>query len=87
MQVVTYTDARANLKDVMDRVVRDHDEVIVTRKNGKPVVMVSLDDWNAVRETMHLLSTPANARVLRESIAQLDAGKGGERELIDPIDA
>jgi antitoxin YefM len=84
MQVLTYTDARANLKDVMDQVVDDHEEVVVTRKNGKPVVMVSLDTWNAVRETMHLLSTPANARVLRESIAQLDAGQGAERDLIQP---
>ena len=87
MHVVTYTDARANLKDVMERVVDDHDEVVVTRKNGKPVVMVSLDAWNAIQETMHLLSTPANARALRESIAQLDAGNGTERALIDPAAA
>ncbi|WP_445193468.1 type II toxin-antitoxin system Phd/YefM family antitoxin [Sphingomonas sp. Tas61C01] len=82
MQVVTYTEARARLKDVMERVVDDHEEVVVTRKNGKPVVMVSLEAWNAIRETMHLLSTPANARALRESIAQLDAGEGVERELV-----
>lgn len=87
MQVVTYTDARANLKDVMERVVEDHEEVVVTRKKGKPVVMISLDAWNAIRETMHLLSTPANARALRESIAQLDAGRGTERELVDTADA
>lgn len=87
MEILTYTDARANLKDVMERVVADHEEVIVTRKNGKPVVMMSLDEWNAIRETMHLLSTPANARALRESIAQLDAGKGSERELVDPAEA
>ena len=83
MEVLTYTDARAKLKDVMDRVVEDHDEVVVTRKNGKPVVMISLDTWNAIKETMHLLSTPANARALRQSIAQLDGGRGVEHELID----
>ena len=83
MEVLTYTDARAKLKDVMDRVVEDHDEVVVTRKNGKPVVMISLDTWNAIKETMHLLSTPANARALRQSIAQLDEGRGVEHELID----
>ena len=82
MQVKTYTDVRANLKGVMEQVVDDHEEVVVTRKNGKPVVMVSLDTWNSIRETMHLLSTPANAQALRESIAQLDAGKGVERELV-----
>jgi len=84
MEVLNYTDARARLKDVLDRVVEDHEEVVVTRKNGKPAVIVSLDRWNAIRETLHLLSTPANARALRESIAQLDAGKGSERELIEP---
>ncbi|QQV77850.1 type II toxin-antitoxin system prevent-host-death family antitoxin [Sphingomonas aliaeris] len=84
MQVVNYTDARANLKDVMDRVVDDHEEVIVTRKNGKPVVMMSLDEWNSIRETMYLISTPANAGALRASIAQLDAGGGTERTLIEP---
>ncbi len=84
MEVLTYTDARAKLKDVMDRVVDDHEQVVVTRKNGKPVVMVSLDAWNAIQETMHLLSTPANARALRDSIAQLDAGQGTERHLIEP---
>lgn len=87
MQVLTYTDARANLKSVMQQVVDDQEEVVVTRKNGKPVVMMSLDAWNSIRETMHLLSTPANARALRESIAQLDAGKGVERDLVDPAGA
>ncbi|MBX9881620.1 MAG: type II toxin-antitoxin system prevent-host-death family antitoxin [Sphingomonas sp.] len=87
MEVVSYTDARARLKDVLDRVVEDHEEVVVTRKNGKPAVIVSLDRWNAIGETLHLLSTPANARALRESIAQLDAGKGTERTLIEPTRA
>lgn len=84
MEVLNYTDARARLKDVLDRVVEDHEEVVVTRKSGKPAVIVSLDTWNAIRETLHLLSTPANARALRESIAQLDAGQGTERQLIEP---
>lgn len=74
MQVLTYAAARADLKRVMERIVDDHEEVVVARKNGKAVVM-SLDAWNSVRETMHLWSTPANARALRDSIAQLDAGK------------
>ena len=87
MQVLTYTDARANLKAVMQQVVEDHEEVVVTRKNGQPVVIMSLDAWNSIRETMHLLSTPANARALRESIAQLDAGKGVERELVETTGA
>ena len=87
MQVRTYSDARANLKQVMDDVVQDQEEVVVTRKNAEPVVILSLDAWNAIRETLHLLSTPSNARALRDSIAQLDSGLGTERALVDPVDA
>lgn len=84
MTVFTYTDARANFKDVMDRAIDDHQQVIVTRRNGEAVVIVSLEDWSSINETLHLLSTPANAERLRRSIAELDAGKGKERELIEP---
>jgi antitoxin YefM len=84
MDVLTYSDARANLKGVMDRVVADRTQVVITRQKSDAVVLVSLDDWNAMEETMHLLSTPANAERLRDSIRQLDAGEGTERELIEP---
>lgn len=84
MQVLTYSQARANLAQAMDSVVEDGDEVVVTRGNRKAVVMISLDAWNAIQETMHLLSTPANARALRRSIEELDAGKGVERTLLEP---
>ncbi len=83
MDVLTYTDARKELKSVMDRVIRDAEEIVVTRKNRESVVMVSLDTWNSIQETMHLLSTPNNASRLRASIAQLDAGTGEERDLIE----
>ena len=82
MNVLTYSDTRARLKDVMDGVVEDRAPVVVTRKRGEAVVMVSLADWNAMEETLHLMSSPANARRLAESIEQLDAGRGAERELI-----
>jgi antitoxin YefM len=81
MEIVTYSETRANLKAVMDRAVNDHTPIAITRQRGKPVVMVDLDDWNAIQETMYLLSTPNNAKRLMESIAELDAGKGIE---IDP---
>jgi antitoxin YefM len=84
MDVLTYSDARARLKDVMDRVVEDKTHVVVTRQKAEAVVMVSLSDWNSMQETMHLLSTRANAENLREAIRQLDAGEGVERELIEP---
>lgn len=83
MDVLTFTDTRQNLKDVMDKVVNDHAPVLITRQKAEPVVMVSLADWNAMEETMHLLASRTNAARLMESVAQLDAGRGTERELID----
>jgi len=68
----------------MDRVVEDHAPVLVTRQKAEAIVMVSLTDWNSMEETMHLLSSPRNATRLLESIAELDAGKGTEQELIEP---
>ena len=75
MEIVTYSETRANLKAVMDRVVEDHVPIAITRQRGKPVVMVGLDDWNSIVETRYLMSTPNNARRLMESIADADAGR------------
>lgn len=83
MDVLTYTETRARLKEVMDRVSEDKAPVLVTRQNGEAIVMVALSDWQAMEETAHLLSSPANAARLRRSIAQLDAGEGAERELAE----
>lgn len=83
MDVVTYSDARKNLKSVMDRVVTDCDYTVVTRQNGEAVVMLSLAEWNSIQETAHLLSSPRNAARLAAAIAQLDANKGKEHELVD----
>lgn len=84
MDAMTYSDTRATLKAVMDRVVADRTPIVVTRRRGESVVMVSLADWNAMEETMHLLSSPRNAERLREGMAELDAGGGVEHELIEP---
>jgi len=73
MDVITYSEARANLKGVMDRVVSDRTQVVVTRQKSEAVVMMSLADWNAIEQTMHLLSTRSNAARLRGSIGQLEA--------------
>lgn len=74
MEIVTYSETRANLKAIMDRAVNDHTPIAITRQRGKPVVMIDLDDWNAIQETMYLLSSPNNAKRLMESIADADAG-------------
>jgi len=84
MDVLTYSDTRANLKDVMDRVVADHNPVVITRQKAEAVVMVSLADWTAMEETAYLLSTKANAEHLLASIGELNGGGGTERELIEP---
>ncbi len=84
MEVLSYSDARKNLKSVMDKVIADRSEAIITRRNGEAVVMVSLADWNSIVETEYLLSSPENAKRLRESIAQAERGELVERDLIQP---
>ena len=83
MNTITYTLARSNLAQTMDKVCDDHAPVIITRKAAKPVVMMSLDDYEALEETAYLLRSPKNARRLLESIVQLEADKGTERELAE----
>lgn len=83
MKAITYTSARENLAATMDKVCEDRDPVIITRKREQAVVMMSLDEYEALEETAYLLKSPANARRLLESIQQLDQGKGSFRELIE----
>lgn len=78
MQVRTYSDARANLKTVMDQAIDNHEPVIITGKRGH-CVLVSLEDWNAMDETSYLLSSPKNAERLRESIKEMEAGEAAMR--------
>jgi antitoxin YefM len=82
MDSMTYSTARANLAGVMNRVCEDHEPLIITRNGEQSVVMLSLDDYKALEETSYLVRTPANARRLLTSIAQLNAGQAVERELI-----
>ena len=81
MDTITYSTARANLADTMDRVCGDHEPVIITRSGQQAVVMMSLDDFKALEETSYLLRSPRNAQRLLESIAALEAGKGKVRSL------
>lgn len=83
MDTITYTSARANLAKTMNKVCDDHSPVIITRKTENPVVMMSLEDYQALEETAYLLRSPKNARRLLESIAQLEMGEGFEKELTD----
>lgn len=81
MDAITYTAARANLANTMDRVCNDHEALIITRNGEQSVVMLSLEDFKSLEETAYLLRTPANAKRLLSSVAQLNAGKGVERKL------
>lgn len=82
MQILNFSQARASLKQTMEDVCRDHEPAVVTRQRGDPVVVMSLEDYNSMVETFHLLREPANAERLRESIGQLEAGEAFKRELI-----
>lgn len=83
MDAISYTAARANLATTMQKVCNDHAPVIITRKSEPPVVMISLEDFEAMQETTYLLRAPTNARRLLESIAELESGKGHERDLLE----
>ena len=82
MNVLTFSETRANLKSVMDNVCTDHSPTVVTRVGGDHVVMMSLSDYNSLEETLHLLGSTKNAKRLDESIAQLRAGRTTLRKLI-----
>jgi len=83
MDIVNYTEARQNLKRVMDRVVADRTEIVITRQNADAVVMVSLAQWNSINETLRLLSSHKNAERLFTAIRELEDGSGTEHELIE----
>ncbi len=84
MRTVTFSEARDRLKDVLDRVADDADFTIITRRDAADAVVMSLETFNSWRETLHLLSNPANAKHLLASIAELDAKRGKSRRLLEP---
>jgi antitoxin YefM len=83
MDAISYTAARAKLATTMEQVCNDHAPVIITRKTQPSVVMMSLEDYQAMAETTYLLRSPENARRLLSSIEELENGKGSARELIE----
>jgi len=83
MDATTYTYARANLAKTMEKVCNDHDPIIITKNGEHSVVMISLADYQALEETAYLLRSPNNARLLLQSIKQLETGGGTIRELIE----
>ena len=84
MNAMSVTELRKNLAATIDRVTADHDYTIITREGGKPAaVLLSLEDFASWQETEYLLRSPANAERLRKAVAELDAGQGQVRDLIE----
>ncbi len=82
METVNYTEFRANLKRWFDKVVSDANNIIIKRKSGKDLVLISLDEYNSLKETTYLL-TGKNRDILLNSIKELEAGKGVQKDLIE----
>lgn len=87
MKHLSSTELRQNLSSVMDQVNDDHEPVIVTRARGKPVVMVSLEDWASMDETTYLTASPANKAALDKAIADWKAGAPGIVKTMDELEA
>ena len=83
MDSISYTTARANLARTMDEVCERHEPLIITRNGQESVVMLSLEDYNSLEETAYLLRSPKNAQRLLAAIADLERGRGTERELAE----
>jgi len=82
METVNYTDFRSNLKHWFDKVINDVSDIIIKRKNGKDLVLISLEEYNSLKETTYLL-TGKNRDVLLNSIKELEAGNGIEKGLAE----
>ena len=82
METVNYTEFRSNLKHWLDKAINDVSDIIIKRKEGKDVVLISLDEYNSLKETTYLL-TGKNREVLLNSIEELEQGKGVENKLIE----
>jgi antitoxin YefM len=83
MKTLSYTESRARYAEVLDSVIDDREEVVITRAGHEPVVIVSLADFESLRETAYLMRSPQNARRLLDAMERLEAGTGQTRDLVD----
>lgn len=83
MKTMSYTESRANYAKVLDDVTDDREAVVITRSGHEPVVIVSLADYESLRETAYLMRSPANARRLLDAMERLEADRGQAHELIE----
>lgn len=83
MRTMSYTESRARYAEVLDSVANDREEVVITRAGHEPVVIVSLEDYESLRETAYLMRSPANARRVLDAMERLEAGRGEPRDLVE----
>ena len=83
MKTMSYTESRARYAEVLDGVINDREEVVITRAGHESVVIVSLEDFESLRETAYLMRSPANARRLLDAMERLEADGGEVRDLVD----
>ena len=83
MDVMSYSSLRNNLASTLDKVNEDHVSILITRQNGKPAVIMSLEDFKSYEETAYLMSSPKNAERLNQAIAEIDAGKSKLHGIIE----
>ena len=81
MKTINYSEARQNLAATMVKTIEDRAPILITRQNGEPCVLMSLEEYESLEETAYLMRSPANAVRLMASIEELRAGKGVERKL------
>lgn len=84
MDTISYSNFRSHLASTLDKVNDDHVPIIITRQNGKPAVLISLEDFKSYEETAYLMVSPKNAMRLNQAITEIDAGKIVQLSLIGP---
>ena len=83
MKTMSYTESRAHFAEMLDGVINDREEVVITRAGHEPVIVVSLEDYESLKETAYLMRSPANARRLLDSMERLEAGRGVAHDLVE----
>jgi len=84
MDTITYSHFRNQLAKVMDRVNDDHVPVLITRQNGKPAIIMSVEDFKSYEETAYLMASPRNAQRLNEAISEVERGEAENHQLLEP---
>lgn len=83
MDTLSYSAFRTHLASTLDKVNNDHVPILITRQNGKPAVVMSLEDFKSYEETAYLMASPKNAERLNQAVAEVDAGKTIQHRILD----